>query len=198
MSTPPAGPPTQLSLFSAQTRTPAIDDLEGLLLGPGQLVRRDRAARLSVVVADPWRVESLLAAMDALGLAGDAVTHSDGGTSVRTPFTVALGAVAGRWQRGAVKWPPTGLAVDGHRLRWWCIAAGAGEVRGYLLGLGPREPQVWPAVGSALAGAGVPGTFVGSRASGPAYRIVGDRRLRRLAELVGPPPAGAPPEQWPR
>jgi hypothetical protein len=53
-------------------------------------------------------------------------------------------------------------------------------------------------VGDALAAAGLIAVFVGPKAGGPAYRIVGLRRVTRLAELVGEPPAGAPQESWPR
>ena len=34
-------------------------------------------------------------------------------------------------------------------------------------------------------------------ADGPAYRIVGQRRLARLRELVGEPPPDVPAEAWP-
>ncbi len=56
----------------------------------------------------------------------------------------------------------------------------------------------WVAVGDALAAAGLIAVFVGPKAGGPAYRIVGLRRVTRLAELVGEPPAGAPQASWPR
>ncbi|MET7420324.1 hypothetical protein [Dactylosporangium sp. NPDC005555] len=56
----------------------------------------------------------------------------------------------------------------------------------------------WVAVGDALAAAGLIAVFVGPKAGGPAYRIVGLRRVTRLAELVGEPPAGAPHASWPR
>ena len=56
----------------------------------------------------------------------------------------------------------------------------------------------WVAVGDALATAGLIAVFVGPKAGGPAYRIVGLRRVTRLAELVGEPPAGAPQASWPR
>jgi hypothetical protein len=39
--------------------------------------------------------------------------------------------------------------------------------------------------------------LVGPRADGPAYRIVGRRRLVRLLELVGDQPAGVPDDAWP-
>ncbi len=50
----------QLSFFSAGTRPAGPDDLEGLLCGPGQVVRSDGAARVSVIVHDEWRVGLLL------------------------------------------------------------------------------------------------------------------------------------------
>jgi hypothetical protein len=56
----------------------------------------------------------------------------------------------------------------------------------------------WVAVGDALAAAGLIAVFVGPKAGGPAYRIVGLRRVTRLAELVGEPPVGAPQASWPR
>ncbi|GAB3867752.1 hypothetical protein [Dactylosporangium cerinum] len=48
----------------------------------------------------------------------------------------------------------------------------------------------WVAIGDALATAGLIAVFVGPKAGGPAYRIVGLRRVTRLAELVGEPPRG--------
>ena len=56
----------------------------------------------------------------------------------------------------------------------------------------------WVAVGDALAAVGLIAVFVGPKAGGPAYRIVGLRRVTRLAELVGEPPPEAPHERWPR
>ena len=47
---------SQLSLFGAMAREPALADIEGLLAGNGQVVRRDDVARISVVVAEDWRV----------------------------------------------------------------------------------------------------------------------------------------------
>src|SRR4051812_45018766 len=67
----------------------------------------------------------------------------------------------------------------------------------YTLALGASDEPAWGAVGAALAAAGIPGVLVGPRADGPAYRIVGQRRLGRLRELVGGPPEGVPPQAWP-
>ena len=46
--------PGQLSLFGAEVATPTAEDLAGLLVGPGQVVRRPDGARVSVVVAARW------------------------------------------------------------------------------------------------------------------------------------------------
>lgn len=187
----------QLSFFTAGAVPPAVEDLEGLLAGPGQLVRRGAEARLGVVVAAPWRGAVLLDAFEERGLVGEqAVTH-DGAPVVRTGFSTALAGVAGRWSRGARIFPPDGFALDGPRLRLWAVAAGQADPYGYALRLGGTDDAAWTAVGSALHGAGVPGTLVGPRAGGPAYRITGSRRLTRLRELVGDPPTAASTRDWP-
>lgn len=198
---------SQLSLFSAAAREPRLSDLEGLLAGPGQVVRRGDAARLSVVLGEPWRVTALVAEMATLGLdaelddpsADDVAVHGGAvsGVAVRTPWLQQLRGVADGWTRGAVKVPPQGWELDGARLRWWCLAAGTAGPAMYTLALGANDERAWPAVGASLAAAGVPGLLVGPRADGPAYRIVGQRRLRRLRELVGDPPPDAPADGWP-
>ncbi|HJV86383.1 MAG TPA: hypothetical protein VJ698_12990 [Noviherbaspirillum sp.] len=205
----------QLSLLSATVQAPAVEDLEGLLCGPGHVVRRGDAARLSVVVPGGWRVAPLLAGLVALELAGDAVAvggqrppyggapyggvpaAGTGMVSVRTAFDPRLVPVAARWFAGARLVAPAGLHLDGGRLRWWVLAAGRPDRLGYRLAVGPNAEPVWPAVGAALAAAGLPATFLGPRADGPAYRLVGGRRLARLRELVGEPPEGVPPGAWP-
>jgi hypothetical protein len=188
--------PGQLSFLTAGVRPPGVDDLEGLLLGVGQVVRFGGTARLSVLVEDRWRVEEVLHAYDERGLRGE-VAEEDGVTSVRTPFSLALQPVAERWIRGAVKAVPPGFTLDGSRLRMWAIGAGRRDEHGYLLRLSPHDPQVWEPVGSALARAGIAGAFVGPRAGGPAYRVTGRRRLTRLGEYVGERPARAPETDWP-
>jgi hypothetical protein len=198
---------SQMSLFSAGVREPQPADLEGLLAGPGQVVRRGTpppggSARVSVVVADGWRVGALTAEMAALGLDAELEPAEPGSVTVRSPWLAALKPVADAWTRGAIKIPPPGWVLDGARLRWWCLAAGTwtsapGESGMYTLSLGASDEPAWGAVGAALAAAGVPGVLVGPRADGPAYRIVGQRRLARLRELVGSPPAEVPTEAWP-
>jgi hypothetical protein len=187
----------QLSLFGATAREPALADLDGLLAGNGQVVRREQTARLSVVVAEPWRADALAAAMaDQLGI-GAETGPAELGLTVRTPWLPELLPIADGWTRGAVKLPPPGWVLDGARLRWWCLAEGVAAPEMYTLHLGASDQQSWLAVGSALAIAGVPGVLVGPRADGPAYRIVGRRRLGRLVELVGDPPTGVPSIAWP-
>jgi hypothetical protein len=188
---------SQLSLFGAAAREPVLADLEGLLAGNGQVVRRGEAARLSVVVEEPWRVDVLAEQMsEALGLAAD-VSPAEAGTAVGTPWMRELRPLADAWTRGAVKHPPAGWVLDGPRLRWWCLAAGRDVGGMYIFALGPNDEKAWLSIGSALAMAGVPGALVGPRADGPAYRIVGRRRLVRLLELVGDRPPGVPEHAWP-
>jgi hypothetical protein len=188
---------SQLSLFGATAREPVLADLDGLLAGNGQVVRREHTARLSVVVPEPWRADVLLAQLaDLLGI--DAETGpAEQGVTVRTPWLADLLPIADGWTRGAVKLPPPGWVLDGPRLRWWCLAEGVAAPGMYTLHLGASDQQSWLAVGSALAVAGVPGVLLGPRADGPAYRIVGRRRLGRLVELVGDQPVGVPSIAWP-
>jgi hypothetical protein len=189
---------SQLSLFGAAAREPELGDLEGLLAGNGQVVRRGDRARLSVVVTDSWRVEALEAALaDQLGLTAD-VGPAETGMTVGTPWLAELLPVADAWTRGAVKLPPPGWVLDGSRLRWWCLASGSSASGMYSLALGANDEHGWLAVGSALSAVGVPGVLVGPRADGPAYRIVGRRRLARLVELIGDRPDGVPQDAWPQ
>ncbi|MDX6244192.1 MAG: hypothetical protein QOE76_1915 [Frankiales bacterium] len=191
---------SQMSLFAAGMSDPSFDDLEGLLAGPGSIERRGDAARVSVLVADGWRAEVLLRGLSALGPGAQAEACPDG-VLVQTPLVPQLCAVAQRWFSPAGKHAPAGLRVDGARLWWWCIAAGGGDSAGYRLGLGRADgDEVWSAAGAALATAGVTAALVGRgqrAAEGPAYRVVGARRLVRLAELVGAAPQGVPPAAWP-
>jgi hypothetical protein len=187
----------QLSLFGAAAREPGLADLDGLLAGNGQAVRREQSARLSVVVEESWRADVLTSQLlELLGIDAE-IAPAETGLTVRTPWLADLLPIADGWTRGAVKVPPTGWVLDGARLRWWCIAEGVAGADMYTLHLGASDQQSWLAVGSALAIAGVPGVLVGPRADGPAYRIVGRRRLGRLVELVGDPPPGVPADAWP-
>jgi hypothetical protein len=192
---------SQLSLFSAAAREPQLGDLEGLLAGPGQVVRRGDDARISVVVAQDWRVEALVGELAELRVEAEIEPARSNTVTVRTPWLAELRPVADGWTHGSLKLPPAGWTLDGARLRWWCLAAGSGSSSAagalYNLALGPSDEPAWQSVGAALAAAGVPGVLVGPRADGPAYRIVGRRRLTRLCELVGEAPHCVPREHWP-
>jgi hypothetical protein len=187
----------QLSLFGVEAAPPAPADLEGLLAGPGQVVRMGGTARVSVVVEDRWRAVVLVRELGLRGLSATCVpTAADGHIGVRTEYAMSLAPLAD-WSRGALKVPPKGFGLDGRRLRLWAVAAGHRDELGYTLRLGPSDEPAWPPVGTALAAIGVPAVLLGPRAGGPAYRISGARRLARLAELVGGAPADTPPEAWP-
>lgn len=186
----------QLSFYSAAARAARPDDVEGLLCGPGQIVRQGPLARVSVVV-DAHRAESLATELRATGLAADIAPAPGGRPSVRTAFDPVLVAVADAWSGAGGKRAPAGLTLDGPRLRLWALAAGGQQPGGYLLALGQHDDAVWPAVGAALAAAGLAALFVGPRADGPGYRITGVRRMERLRELVGDRPDGVSSDGWP-
>jgi len=187
----------QLSFFTAGAQPPMVADLEGLLLGNGQIVTIGGTARLSVVVPDVWRAEAVLVAYAERGLHGERTHTVDEQTAVRTPFSRHLLPVAQRWVRGAMKAVPPRWLLDGPRLRLWAISAGEADGHGYLLRLAPSDTGVWEPAGAALAAAGLAATFLGPRGGGPAYRVVGRRRLTRLREYVGDPPWGASEPDWP-
>jgi hypothetical protein len=188
---------SQLSFFSAEALPPSLDDLEGLLAGPGQVTSSEAGARVSVLLSEPWRSLALLDALEQVGLSGEVVAVDGEGLVVRTPYLSALRPLAERWTSGAVKLPPPGLVLDGPRLRWWCLAAGRHDAQGYVLRLGEHDEEAWQALGAALSAAGLAAVYLPDGAGGPAYKVVGVKRLRRLAELVGPPPADAPEGAWP-
>jgi hypothetical protein len=153
-----------------------------------------------VLVEGGWRVPTLLAELQQRRLDAEAAPGAGGrgATSVRTGFEPRLLPLAGRWTGSAGKQAPADLRLDGGRLRLWLVAGGSpAGPDGWQLALGVNDADVWLRVGAALAGAGLAGALVGPRVSGPAYRLTGARRLTRLAELVGPPPAGCPAGDWP-
>lgn len=188
----------QLALFDDEAADLEVADLEGLLVAGAALVQRGAEARLSIVVTEQWRAAALVEAFDLRGLPGELVPTFDAHVSVRTPFHRSLLPLASRWSRGSSKLPPRDWQLTPARVRLWALATGRTDPNGYLLGLGRTdEPTCWSAAGTALAAAGIAGTLLGPRAGGPAYRIVGQRRTRRLCELVGATPTQAPPGTWP-
>jgi hypothetical protein len=189
----------QLSLFGVEAADPVPEDLEGLLAGPGQIVRMGGTARVSIVVDAPWRVHVLVDELAARGLGATWVSTVDSHYGVRSAYSTGLAPMATAWLRGAVKMPPPGFALDGRRLRLWLAAAGSpDQTGGFVLRLGASDEPSWAPVGAALAAIGLTGALLSARSGGPAYRIEGRRRLARLTELVGDPPALAPAGVWPR
>jgi hypothetical protein len=188
----------QLSFFSAEANPPVLDDLAGLLCCQGQVVSfGGTAARLSVVVDEPWRAQALVAACAERGVPAELTTSEEDSPLVRTPFRADLIGFAVDWTRGAVKAVPPGLALDGAMLRLWAMAAGRWSEGGYLLGLDPRAPDTHEPLGGALARCGLAATMLGVRGGGPGLRVSGQRRLNRLAELVGGSPVEVPHGEWP-
>ncbi|SFD87931.1 hypothetical protein SAMN04487819_104316 [Actinopolyspora alba] len=189
----------QLSFFSAEARPARIADLAGLLCGHGQVTGfgRGTAARLSVVLAESWRVHALHEMFRARGVPVEVSRTECDESLLRTSFRADLTQLAASWLHGAVKSVPNGFNPDGSALRVWTLIAGAPTTGGYLLGLDPSVPETHEPLVSSLGRAGLPARTVGSPGAEPALRIVGRRRLTRLAELVGPAPNGAPGGAWP-
>ncbi|GAA0737934.1 hypothetical protein Drose_01195 [Dactylosporangium roseum] len=130
----------QLSLFGVEARPPAPLDLEGLLLGAGQVGRMGGTGRVSVVVEEAWRCAVLRA---ECGLRDLVVTCEPTGEDdrwlVRTAYSSALAPLAARWLDDDGKRCPAELALDGRRLRLWVAAAGLYDgQRAYLLRLAPK------------------------------------------------------------
>lgn len=192
----PVSPVSQLSLFSAGARPPRTGDLAGLLCGPGQIVRfgSGDTARLSVVLTDPRRAPVVVAACAAVGIDAEPVVTESGATAVRTAFRRDLVGLAQAWTLGAVKTVPAGMQLDGAVLRVWMAAAGRWDGRGVELQLDPHAPQTHLALIAAATRAGLSPARSGC---GTALRITGARRIRRILELLGPPPAGVGPDEWP-
>jgi hypothetical protein len=110
--------------------------------------------------------------------------------AVRTEITELLVTQASRWTRGASQRVPDDLELRPSGLRLWAIATGRADESGYLLAMADPDGPVHRAGGGQLAKLNVAAVDVGVR-GGPGWRITSAKRLRRLAELIGEPPAGA-------
>lgn len=194
---------SQLSFFSAEAVPPAVADLTGLLAAPGQVVLvgagKEQGARLSVVVDELWRAEALAEMISDVGLDPQIARTDENHPLVRTGVEPQLVAIAADWTRGAVKTVPPQWLPGPRELRAWALASGTLEPAGYLLGLDPHAPDTHSPLASAMMRIGIAPTLIGTRGSRPALRISGRRRLTRLVETVGEPPADAAAlTQWPR
>jgi hypothetical protein len=189
----------QLSFFSAESVPPALSDLTGLLATGGQVVLLDTGARLSVVVDQLWRAAALAEMISEAGLVPEISRTDEDNPLVRTSVDMRLVGMAQAWTRGAVKTVPTQWLPGPRELRAWTLAAGSPEADRYLLGLDPHAPDTHSPLASALMRVGIAPTLIGTRGARPALRISGRRRLSRLVENVGEPPADAEAfSQWPR
>jgi len=194
---------SQLSFFSAESVPPAIADLTGILAAPGQVLvvgaAKQRAARLSVVVDALWRAEALAEMIADAGLEPEIARTDEDSPLVRTAVDARLVPLAAEWTRGAVKTVPPQWLPGPRELRAWALASGTPEADRYLLGLDPHAPDTHSVLASAMMRIGIAPTLIGTRGSRPALRISGRRRLSRLVENVGEPPAVAGAlAQWPR
>lgn len=198
----------QLSLFGVEAARPEPGDLAGLLTCAGRVSRIGSTARVSIVVDHPWRASALLSECARRGLVATMLSTMDEHIEVRTAYSALLAPLADAWLTeawlggdgppGERKCPPRGLSLDGRALRLWVMAGGRCEgVATCSLALDAADEPVWSPVPAALAALGLPGQLVSPRSGGPSYRIVGRRRVGRLAELIGDPPKQAPPGLWP-
>lgn len=189
----------QLSFFSAESVPPEVTDLAGVLAGPGQVVVSGPGARISVVVDRPWRAVALAEMITDAGLQAEVGHTDENHPLVRTAVDQRLQAVASQWTRGAVKTVPDQWLPGARELRAWVLAAGAPEADRYLLGLDPHAPDTHSPLAAALMRVGIAPTLIGTRGANPALRISGRRRLSRLIENIGEPPADTEAfSAWPR
>jgi hypothetical protein len=183
----------QLSFYSAEANRPHAGDLAGLLCCGGQMAEFARtAARLTLPLAQRWRVRAMRLELAQRGVDATPTIAEDGALGVRTAFRADLLPLAEEWTKEGEKFAPSGLTLDGGALRLWVLAAGEWLGSNYLLGLDPVAPDTYDTVRGALGFAGLPATLQGA-----GLRISGRRRLGRLAELVGSPPSGDAEEHWP-
>ena len=185
---------TQFSLFGAAAAVPTVDDLGGVLLAGGHWVRATGTARLSVVVRDAWRAAALATEFADRGIGGDLPQPAAAGTAVRTAFSADLAALAAAWTRGANEAPPPTFQLTAGGLRLWAIAAGRPDEAGYLLGTALPDDAVHRAAGAQLSRLGL--AAVSIHRGGAGWRVTSAKRLRRLQELIGPPPDGGA-GNWP-
>ncbi|MBB5956711.1 hypothetical protein FHS29_003297 [Saccharothrix tamanrassetensis] len=118
-----------------------------------------------------------------------------GELEVATAFRTDLTGLAGQWLAGEAKVVPADFTLHGGVLRLWALASGRWVESGYVLGLDPESPGTHEPLQKALAASGLPATLL--KTGGPALRVVGRRRLERLAELVGRAPRGVVERTWP-
>jgi hypothetical protein len=183
----------QLSLFGVEASPPEPGDLAGLMIAGGAIVEHDGAAQLSIMVGHPWRATAIVSECARRGISATSLATETTAVGVRTSFTPALLDLARSWVGDGGR-PPREIRFDARVLRLWAIAVGYRDETSYELPIGVSDEPFRDAVGAALAGLGVAAQLVSRRHS---FRIVGKRRLDRLAEMLGDAPRQAPPGAWP-
>jgi hypothetical protein len=158
------------------------------------------APTLAVVTPDPvveWRAHALCCALRGRGVPADVERLPDGRPVVRSAYRADLVGLAAAWRRtdGSLAVPPD-LVLDGPRLRLWVLAAGSRRGRAYTLGLDPHARTTHEPLLTACQRAGLGATLAGDEDE-PVVAIVGQRRQRRLAELVGGRPRTLVEGVWP-
>jgi hypothetical protein len=173
-----------------------LDDLEP----PAAATDLPDAPAPAVVTPDPvveWRAHALCCAFRGRGVPADVERLPDGRPVVRSAYRADLVGLAVAWRRedGSPAVPPD-LVLDGPRLRLWVLAAGRRRGRAYTLGLDPHAPTTHEPLLTACQRAGLGATLAGDEDE-PVVAIVGRRRQRRLAELVGGRPRTLVDGVWP-
>src|SRR4051794_30495038 len=103
----------QLSFFSAEANPPTLADLAGLLCCHGQIASfGGTAARLSVLLDEPWRTRAIAGAFAERGVGAELTPAEEDDTLVRTAFRADLEPMAQAWTVAAVKAVPAGLSLD--------------------------------------------------------------------------------------
>ncbi|MFD2417578.1 hypothetical protein [Amycolatopsis pigmentata] len=185
----------QISFFSAEASGPELADLAGVLCGPARIVSFGRtAARLSVPVAESWRVRVLATEFARRGVRADAVTE-EGRQLVRTAFRADLIGLANTWCPDGVKMLPPGFRLTGGALRLWALAAGSPAERGYQFAV-DDQAEIHAALVVAFQRLGLPVRVGRSPEGDPVVRVTGRRAVATLGELLGTPPPAAEPV-WP-
>lgn len=179
---------------NAHTTRPAMSDLDGLLAAQGMVHTDGRTAQLVVHVADDWRADDLVEAIESLGVPTEPVVNEGGAFLVRTASVSELLPLAKRWLSDGTKSVPEAWLPDRGALRLWFLTSGfrepgeAGEGR-VVFGLDASAPDTHDELAEALIHLGIAPTLIGTHDATPGLRIVGRRRLGRLAEAIGEPPA---------
>jgi hypothetical protein len=173
-----------------------LDDLQP----PAAATDLPDAPAPGVVTPDPvveWRAHALCCAFRGRGVPADVERLPDGRPVVRSAYRADLVGLAVAWRRedGSPAVPPD-LVLDGPRLRLWVLAAGRRRGRAYTLGLDPHAPTTHEPLLTACQRAGLGATLAGDEDE-PVVAIVGRRRQRRLAELVGGRPRTLVDGVWP-